>query len=140
MARINLRYFYPFYNSDNFMDIPDEVAEVLLKAEREENAYKRRTYRHKAQFSLDRGDGIEHDILLVSLSPSEIFERKVTNEQLYAAIASLPNKQAKRIYAYYFLGMNEAAIAKAEGIGKAAVCESINHGLKGIRKFLKNML
>lgn len=39
-----------------------------------------------------------------SYPPCEIYERKVTVEQLHAAIAALPDKQAKRIYAYYFLG------------------------------------
>ncbi|HBR08163.1 MAG TPA: RNA polymerase subunit sigma-70, partial [Clostridiales bacterium] len=89
--------------------------------------------------SLDKNDGIEHDILFVSFSPCEIYERKVTYEQIHAAIASLPDKQAKRIYAHYFLGMSKAAIARADGVGKAAVCESIRRGLKGIEKFIKNI-
>lgn len=63
MAKINLRVYYPFYNAGLFIDIPDEVAAVLMEAERQEEAYRRHMYRHKAQYSLDRGDGIEHDIL-----------------------------------------------------------------------------
>lgn len=59
---------------------------------------------HKAYYSLDRGDGIEHSVLFVSLSPDEIYERKLTSEQLHAAIATLPDKQAKRIYAHYLTG------------------------------------
>lgn len=140
MIQINLRDFYPIYTSDCFVEVPDEVAALLLAHVRNEAAYQRRTYRHRAHYSLDRGDGIEHDILFVSLSPCEIYERKVTNEQLHAAIASLPDKQAKRVYAHYFLGMSKAAIARAEGIGKATVGESINRGLKGIEKFLKKLL
>lgn len=81
MVKINLRNFYPFCNNDIFLDIPDEVATILLKAERREEAYRRRMYRHKAHYSLDRGDGIEHDICFVSLSPSEIYERKMTAQQ-----------------------------------------------------------
>jgi len=110
MTRINLREYYPFYTSDCFIDVPDEVAALLLAHTRYEAAYQRRTYRHRAHFSLDRDDGIENDILFVSLSPCEIYERKVTNKQLHTAIASLPDKQAKRIYAHYFLGMSKAAI------------------------------
>lgn len=53
--------------------------------------------------------------MFVSLSPCEIYQRKVTNQQLHAAIASLPHKQAKRIYVHYFLGMSNAAIAKGRG-------------------------
>ncbi|MDD3261444.1 MAG: sigma factor-like helix-turn-helix DNA-binding protein [Oscillospiraceae bacterium] len=139
MKTINLRDYYPFYTSDCFIDVPDEVAAMLLSYARYEAAYQRRTYRYKAHFSLDRGDGIEHDILFVSLSPCEIYERKVTNEQLHAAIASLPDKQAKRVYAHYFLGMSKAAIAKAEGIDERAVRGSIERALRNIEKFLKNL-
>ncbi len=138
MTRINLRDYYPFYTSDCFIDVPDEVAALLRGLERQEAAYRLRTYRHKAYFSLDRGDGIEHDILFVSLSPCEIYQRKVTNQQLHAAIASLPNKQAKRVYAYYFLGMSKTAIANAEGVNKSQITRSINKALKSMEVFLKN--
>ena len=47
--------------------------------------------------------------------PCEIYERKMTAEQLLAAIASLPDKQGKRIYAHYILGMSKTEIARAEG-------------------------
>ena len=139
MTRINLRDYYPFYTSDCFTDVPDEVAALLLAHARYEAAYQRRTYRHKAHFSLDRGDGIEHDILFVSLSPCEIYERKVTNQQLHAAIASLPDKQAKRICAHYFLGMSKYAIARAEGVDESSVRKSIERGLRQMERFLKDL-
>ena len=94
----------------------------------------------KATYSLDREDGIERDILFVSLSPDELYERKLTQEQLHAAIASLPDKQAKRIYAHFFLGMSKTAIARAEGVSKVSVAESIKRGLCSIEKFLKKFL
>lgn len=140
MTKINLRDYYPFYISNYFIDVPDEVAALLLASTRNDAAFERRKYRHKAHFSLDRGDGIEHDIVFVSLSPCEIYERKITYEQLHAAIASLPDKQAKRIYAHYFLGMSKAAIARAEGIDERAVRGSIKRALRNIEKFLKKIL
>jgi RNA polymerase sigma-70 factor (ECF subfamily) len=51
----------------------------------------------------------------------------------------LPDKQAKRIYAYFFLGMSKAAIAKAEGVRESTIWESIERGLRNIEKFLKNL-
>lgn len=137
MKKINLRDYYPFYKSDLFIEVDDEVMLLLKRFELDENAYQLRTYRHKAYYSLDRNDGIEHEIVFISLSPQEIYERKVTSQELYAAINSLPEKQAKRIYAHFFLGMSKAAIAKAEGIHESTVRESINGGLKNIEKFLK---
>ena len=100
MVKINLRKYYSdFYTADCIIEVPDEVAALMDSDEHAEAAYYLRRYRHKAYYSLDRGDGIERDILFVSLSPCEIYERKVTVEQLHAAIAALPDKQAKRIYA-----------------------------------------
>ena len=86
---------------------------------------------------LDRNEGIENDILFVACSPDELYEKKLTNQQLYAAINSLPEKQAKRIYAYYFLDMDEPTIARAEGVSQQAVHSSVQRGLRRIEKFLK---
>ncbi|MBE6905082.1 MAG: sigma-70 family RNA polymerase sigma factor [Ruminococcaceae bacterium] len=141
MAKINLREYYPdFYTTDCIIEVPDEVATLMDSYEHAEAAYYLRRYRHKAYYSLDRGDGIERDILFVSLSPCEIYERKVTVEQLHAAISALPDKQAKRIYAYYFLGTSKSAIAKAEGVNESAIRDGINRGLRNIEKYLKNPL
>lgn len=137
MAGINLKDFYPFYNVECVVDIPDEVAVALLEAERQEEAYKRRMYRHKAQYSLDRDDGIEHDICFVSLSPFEIYERKITAEQLHAAIAALPDKQGKRIYAHYVLGISQCRIAQAENVDVRNIRKSINKGLRNMEALLK---
>lgn len=117
--------------------MPDELLAVFDEYLRDEAAYERKKYRYKAHYSLDRGDGIEHDILFVSLSPDEIYERKLTSEQLHAAIASLPDKQAKRIYAHYFMGMSKTAIAKAERVSEKAIRISIERGLHSIEKYLK---
>ncbi|MHB8130171.1 MAG: RNA polymerase sigma factor [Mobilitalea sp.] len=105
-----------------------------------EQAYQGKVYYHKAYYSLDRDDGIEHSALFVSLSPDEIYERKLTTEQLHAAIATLSDKQAKRIYAHYFLGMSITAISKAERVNKSQVTRSINRGLSHLEKYLKNVL
>ena len=140
MVKINLQNYYPFYQYNCFIEVPEEVAEALQELDRQEIAYQRRMYRNKAHYSLDRGDGIERDILFVSLSPWEVYERKATYEQLHAAIASLPDKQAKRVYAYYFLDMSKAAIAKAEGVNKSQVTRSINKALISIERYLKKIL
>ncbi len=128
MKRINLRDYYSLYQSDFFVEVVDEIASPLKRFKLSEKAYKLRTYKHKAYYSLDRGEGIEQ----------EIYERKVTNHELYAAINSLPETQAKRIYAHFFLGISKAAIARADGIGESAVRDSIEREFKNIEKFLKN--
>ena len=135
MAIINLRDYYPFYTSDCFMEVSEEVAEMFKEFDRKEAAYRLRTYRHKAYYSLDRDDGLEHEALFVALSPHELYERKVTMQELHAAIASLPNKQAKRIYARYYLGMTVNEIAEVEGVDPSRVRDSIRRGLKQLVKY-----
>lgn len=139
MAKINLRDFYPFYNTDLFIEIPDEVKSALLEAERLERNYIRGRFYNKAHYSLDADDGIENEIVFVSLTPSELYERKMTAEQLQTAMASLPDKQGKRIYAHYILGMSKLDIARVEGVNESAVRDSIERGLKNMEKFLKNL-
>lgn len=141
MTKINLREHYPsYYKNDYIIEVPDEVAAIMLEYDRLDAAYRRRTYYHKAHYSLDRGDGIEYEALFVSVTPCEIYERKVTMEQLHAAMASLPDKQAKRVYARYFLGLETKSIAKSEGISITAVNSSIQRGLRNMEKFLKKVL
>lgn len=137
MAKINLRDFYPFYNADLFTEIPDEVGSALLEAERLERNYIRRRFYNKAYYSLDADDGIENDILFVSLTPCELYERKMTAEQLQAAMASLPDEQGKRIYAHYILGISKSDIARVEGVDEKAVRVSIERALRNMEKFLK---
>lgn len=141
MPKINLRDLYPdFYTSDYIVDVPDEVLSVFVENERREAAYTRKMYRYKAQYSLDCADGIENAIQFVSYSPDEIYERKLTAQQLHAAIADLPDKQAKRIYSHYILGISKAEIARAEGVDEKAVRRAIESGLKNMEHFLKNVL
>ena len=138
MKKINLQDLYPFYHNDLFVEVSDEVAAALAEAERMERNYIRRVYWNKAYFSLDAGDGIEHEALFVALSPCELYERKVTTQELRAALNALPDTQGRRVYAHYILGLSKTEIARAEGVAKSRVSESIERGLRNMEKFLKN--
>ena len=138
MQIINLRKQYPgVYSNDVFVEVSDEVAEAILLATRQENNYRRRTYRHKAYFSLDRGDGIENDALHFTPSPEEIFLRQVSLEQLQEAIDHLPPIQMRRVYAHYILGMKKVDIARAEGVDDSSICSTIQAGLRNLRRYFE---
>ena len=47
---------------------------------------------------------------------------------------ALPEKQAKRIYARFYLGMTVKEIAKTEGVDLSRVYDSIQRGLKWLAK------
>ena len=40
MAIINLRDYYPFYTSDYFMEVPEDVVEMFKEFDRKEAAYR----------------------------------------------------------------------------------------------------
>ena len=65
-------------------------------------------------------------------------ERQLSEQQLYAALNSLPPKQARRIFAHYFDGISQAEIGRAEGITRESVNESLRRGLRKLKTFLEN--
>ena len=141
MQKINLRELYPdIYKTDTFLEVADEVQAVFLADKRAEARYLRQMYNYKAHYSLDCDNGIEKAIVRHTPTPEEVLEDKQLRDHLYAAVMELPDKQAKRIYAYYFLGLTESAIAKSEGVSVASVSESIQRGLRNMETFLKNRL
>lgn len=138
MERINLKDYYPFYEYDFFLEVTDELAELLKLLKRKNHADYERRRTHKAYYSLDTDNGIEIDFTLLVLSPEEIYQQKMNYKVLYASINSLPDKQAKRIYAHFFLGMNKAEIARVEGVNKSTITRSIEQALRSMERFLKN--
>ena len=136
MKKINLRELYPdVYTTDFFVDVTEEVMETIRAAERAEAAYERKMYRYKAQYSLDCENGIENAVLLKPQTPEMLLEEKQFQEQVYAAVMKLPEKQAKRIYARYYLGMTVNEIAEVEGVDPSRVRDSIRRGLKQLAKY-----
>ena len=136
MKKINLRELYTdVYTTDFLVDVTEEVMEAIRAAERAEAAYDRRMYRYKAHYSLDCDNGIENAVLLKPQTPEMVLEEKQFQEQVYAAAMKLPEKQAKRIYARYYLGMTVNEIAEVEGVDPSRVRDSIRRGLKQLGKY-----
>lgn len=139
MRTINLRDYYPAYTSDTFLEVQDEIIETLAQFKRDDHAYYERRRVHKAYYSLDLGDGIENAALYREPSPQEIYKKDIADQELYTAIRSLPETQARRIHAYFFHGMSKTAIAKVEGVCASTVCKSINCGLRRMEELLANL-
>ena len=138
--KINLRDFYPFYETDEVIEVSEDVYNALHSWKLEDAAYLRRLFRNKAHYSLNVEDCIERKALCCSRPPYEIIADQLVKRQLYAAIASLPGKQAKRLYAYFFLDMSEHDIAEVENVCQQAVNESILRALSTLKEKLKYLL
>ncbi len=135
MITINLRDFYPWCKEDTFVEITDEMLEAMKAADRQESAYKRRTYSHKAHYTLDMGDGIENDCVIKPETPEEIYIREEATRELFAAIGQLTKIQQRRLIAYYFEGMNFRQIAEMEGVNHGSVTQSVKAALKKLKGF-----
>ena len=99
MKKINLRELYPdAYTTDFFVNVTEDVLEMIRASERAEAAYERKIYRYKAQYSLDCENGIENAVLTKPQTPEIVLEEKQLQKQVYATVMKLPEKQAKRIY------------------------------------------
>lgn len=138
IKRINLKHCYPYYTSDCFVEVPDHIASQMHTFKNQEAAYRLRTYWYKAYFSLDRDDGIENDILLLTPSAEDLAEHHFQQEWLLSAIRELPEVQGRRIYSFYFLGMRKHKIAQIEGVNESNVRKSIARGLVRLKKILEN--
>lgn len=134
MATINLRDYYPWHIEDYIIEVPNEVAEVLRADKLYEAAHQRRVTRNKAQYSLDRDDGIEYSACLSEPTPQELLERMETFERLCRALNSLPETQGRRIDACIILGKSVQEVADAEGVDESSVRQSIQRGLQNMRK------
>ena len=139
MTTINLRDFYPFYTHDEFVEVPEVIAAELLAGRRYEKSYEQRIRRNKAFYSLDLDDGIEASaIVCYNDSPERIFDLMEQHCKLCRALNSLPEIQGRRVEAHYLLGKSRKEIAKEEGVSESSVNESIDRGLKAMKKVYNN--
>lgn len=137
--KVNLRDFYPtIYLQDEYCDLPQRVVEFMKDDTRRERAWKERERYHKAYYRIERGEGIENDPAFQILSAENVCFRIALSDMLYDAMRVLSAKQARRIFAHYFLGMSKRAIAIKEGKSEAAIRKSIQEGVQKMKKYLEN--
>ncbi len=136
--QINLREFYPgFYKGDYFVNVPEEVAEMLIQLRRNERSQRRRIYRNKANYSLDCYETAEYEALLPVPSAEENYEKRMNMEMLLSAMQALSDKQRRRVYEYFFMDMNYSQIARKEGSDPSTVRKAILSALRILSKKLE---
>ena len=135
MATIKLNSYYPHLTERITMEVSDEIAVTLSIGGRLCDSYKRRKREHD-ECSLDGTPGFEADVTYPPLTPEEIMEQAEDHAALYAALDRLPPVQARRVYARFILGRSVGQIARAENVEERNVRETINKGLRGLKKYL----
>ena len=135
MAFINLRDFYPWYAHDEFAEIPDEIAAELHADKRYHKAHDRRMRRNKS-YSFDiEADTETSAIACASDNPEAIFEIMERHCRLCRALNSLSEIQGRRVEAFFLLGMSIQEIAESECVSESSVKESVDRGLKAMKKY-----
>lgn len=134
MTTINLKDYYPWYLTNEYIEVPDEVAAELRDGKLAEAAHAERVRYNKAYYSLDCDDGIEYSACVHEPSPQELLERMDRFCHLWNALNSLPEIQGRRIDAHIILGKSIKEIAEAEGVHEESVRQSIKRGLERMKK------
>jgi len=136
LVKINLRDFYPWYTHDEYAEVPEVIAAELFTDRRYEKNHERAMRRNNV-LSLDAEDGTnEAASILSSDNPEIVFGLMERCCRLCRALNSLPEKQGRRVDARYLQGMSVQEIAEAENVSESSVKESIDRGLKAMRKIL----
>lgn len=137
MTTINLKDYYPWYLTNEYIEVTDEVAEALMASKRAEAAHAERVRYNRAYYSLDCDDGIEYSACVHEPSPQELLDRKEMFFRLWNALNSLPELQGRRVDAHLILGKSYREIAREEGVDKSAVRCSVESGIKRMKKYLR---
>ena len=137
MTTINLKDYYPWYLTNEYIEVTDEVAEALMASKRAEAAHAERVRYNRAYYSLDCDDGIEYSACVHEPSPQELLDRKEMFFRLWNALNSLPEIQGRRVDAHLILGKSYRQIAHEEGVDKSAVRCSVESGIKRMKKYLR---
>ena len=96
MTTINLKEYYYWYITDEYIKVFDEVAAELRASKLAEAAYTERVRYNKAYYSLECDDGIEYSVCVREPSPQELIEYKERFYYLWNALNSLSEIQGRR--------------------------------------------
>ena len=137
MTTINLKDYYPWYLTNEYIEVTDEVAEALMASKRAEAAHAERVRYNRAYYSLDCDDGIEYSACVHEPSPQELLDRKELFFRLWNALNSLPEIQGRRVDAHLIQGKSYRHIAREEGTDKSVVRRSVERGKESMKKYLR---
>ena len=141
MQRINLRkYYYPLYDEDIFIEVPDEIATVLWEEHCLDDNTRRNLWIHT--YSLDQSPEIENHFLEQICSAEEIMLQREADQyrefllgKLDEALATLTPKQLRRLKARFVEGKKYREIAEMEGIDTSIAHHSVRAAIRRLQKY-----
>ena len=119
MERINLRKYYAWYQEDCWVEVTDEVAQLLQQMERQEQAAYKRICYHKAWYSLELC--------------REQAGAAGQEDQLRSCVGLLSQRQRQYVYQYYYEGKKKSEIALAEQVSPRTVYRVLAQSIGRLR-------
>lgn len=137
VKRIDLEKYYPYYNGGHyFVEVSDEIAELLEASQAAERAYRRKMRYHKVILL----ETVQDEQRWGSMHPLSGTTNSLDNVELRAALieafSSLTPLQARRALAYFVCRYTTAEIARREMVSESTIKSCI----RGVRRKLANKL
>lgn len=141
MQRINLRkYYYPLYDEDIFIEVPDEIADAIWEEHRLDDNTRRYLWIHT--YSLDQSPEIENHFPEQTCSAEEILLQREADQyrefllgKLGEALATLTPKQLRRLKARFLDGLKYREIAEIEGIDTSIAHHSVRDAIRRLQRY-----
>ena len=141
MQRINLRkYYYPLYDEDIFIEVPDEIATVLWEEHCLDDNTRRNLWVHT--YSLDESPEMENHFPEQICSAEEILLQREADQyrefllgKLGEALATLTPKQLRRLKARFVDGLKYREIAEIEGIDTSIAHHSVRAAIRRLQRY-----
>ena len=132
------QYFLVFVDGSGVrqhIEIDRTLYEAFDRFELDDLAHLNEVDRHYEQSEQTEGT-LHRRAVQPKESVEETVARQIEMENLYRAIARLPDKQRRRLTLYYFGGFTYAEIAEMEGCAFQVIARSIKAAEKNLKIFL----
>ena len=127
------------YREDTYIDVDEKVADFMEQECPKPASAARKQYRHKAQYSLDTGDGIEEETLI------RLFHEAARDERLRALLeqamrSSLTDAKYRRVQMRFSERKIYRVIAAEENVSISTIEASIEGAVKKSGNIFVNIL
>ncbi|WP_081677447.1 sigma-70 family RNA polymerase sigma factor [Butyrivibrio sp. WCD3002] len=120
-----------------YVVMTSEQGEAFRDYKRNEAKHEMRRIRHHIFGGYEEGMTEYMNSVFSKEEPEETVMEKLEYERFKEALDKLPPAQKRRCILYFYHGLSEKEIAKAEGVSQQMVSLSLDGALKNLKKYLK---
>ena len=114
-----------------------EQGEAFHEYDRNENKHDMRSIRHHDLFGYEEGLTEYFHSVFSNDEPEDAVIARAEREKMREALDKLPSVQRRRCILYFYHGLDEKEIAKAEGVTQQMVSKSLDQAIKNLKGILK---